>query len=101
MANDLDQNPLVYDTVVAAAATTVTEHLLITAIRLVDSANDWEDGDAWIVQDQFGKPVWEHRLTAPGAVADLQTSFSPPLAVHGLAVPTLASGKVYIYFLRP
>lgn len=96
MANDITCNPIIIDT--AATTEIVTNLIHVTHIRLVDSGNDIADADQAILQNSAGKVVWEHRVTAPGMVADMQTAFVPSLAVRGLICPTLTHGKVYVYY---
>jgi hypothetical protein len=96
MANDITCNPLIIDT--AAATAIVSNVIHITNIRLVDSGNDIADGDQAILTNLAGKTVWEHRVTTPGMVGDLQTPFSPSFKVAGLICPTLTHGKVYVYY---
>jgi len=88
MANIL-KNPMVIDT--PSGSVIYAQEIIVQAFRWVSPAA--VAGHQCVVQDKNGIPVWES--VASGAnyedVDHLEFSF------FGLIVPTLASGKLYIY----
>ena len=92
MANALG-NPYILDTVTDSFSPTGEFHH-VYAIR-------WTSGslaDAISLQDAAGNVKW----SATGTIANNvdQTVFNPPLEFNGMKVPTLGSGKVYVYAKR-
>lgn len=90
MANDATANPIIVDT--AGASLVVDRTVTVRGVR-------WEGattaGNEAIIQDAGDREVWK-------AVADaanfLHESALPWKASGGFKVPTLDSGKLYIYY---
>lgn len=66
--------------------------LKLAALRYV--SNTASAGDSVIVKDGAGKTIWETRATGAQYVEESRV----PLEATGIAVTTLTSGKLYIYF---
>ena len=95
MANDLDHNPWVVDT--ASATLLTTEDVYLEALRWVGAT---VDGHQVLVKDGSGNIIFES--LANGANFIDERSFGaeysgPRRVVGGIAVSTLASGKLYIH----
>ena len=93
MANVIAGNPYVLDTVTDSVSPALAFHE-VYAVR-------WTSGslaDAISLQDAAGDVKW----SATGTIANNvdQTSFNPPLMMNGIKIPTLGSGKVYVYAKR-
>lgn len=88
MANNLTSNPWVIDTPGAS---------LLFAGDIYVEHFEWSTyaaGATCVVQDRFGKTIWQ-----PTAASDQQEVRSSKVdKVHGIAVPTLTSGKLFVYF---
>lgn len=90
MANDTSANPFVLDT--------VTDSLFAAGAYFDIYAVRWTSGslaDAVSLQDMDSAVKW----SATGTIANNvdQTVFNPPLVMNGIKIPTLGSGKVYVY----
>ena len=97
IANDLTGNPLVIDT--ASATPIMTDDVYLDAIRWVGATTA---GHQAVVKDNKGTPDTIYEGLANGANFIDERSFGaeysgPRRVVGGLAVPTLDSGKLYIY----
>lgn len=93
MANTTANNPFVLDT--------VTDSLFATGQWFNVFAVRWTSGsvaDAVSLQDIDGNVKW----SATGTIANNvdQSVFDPPLIFNGMKIPTLGSGKVYVYCKR-
>lgn len=93
MANDITGNPYILDTATDSVSPTGAFHE-IYMVR-------WTSGsvaDAISLQDAAGKVKW----SATGTIANNvdYSYFQPALAMNGLKIPTLGSGKVYVYAKR-
>lgn len=94
MANAYNSiNPYILDTVTDSMSPAGEYHEVYAII--------WASGslaDAISVQDAAGNVKW----SATGTIANncYQTAFDPPLVMNGIKIPTLGSGKVYIYARR-
>jgi outer membrane protein assembly factor BamB len=88
MAN-LFKNPIVIDT--PSGSVIYTQEIRVQAFRWVAPAA--VAGNTCVVQDKNGTPIWESVASGTNYedVDHLEFSF------YGLIVPTLASGKLYIY----
>ena len=98
MANDLTGNPWVVDT--ASATPITTDDVFLDTIRWVGATTA---GHQAIVKDNKGTPDTIYEGLASGANFIDERSFGaeyagPRRVVGGLAVTTLSSGKLYIYF---
>ena len=95
MANVTSGNPLIIDTLTATAIMASTEKFKLLAAV-------WTSGslaNVCSVQDAAGIVKWE--VTGSVASACIQTSFTDcDLVFNGLKVPTLDTGKVYLYIKR-
>jgi hypothetical protein len=94
MANNVSRNPLVIDT--AGGSPITTQQLRIRKLRWVGGS---AAGHQAIVQDQFGNVFWESIAAGANYVeeTDFSTDLTQRTVVSGLTVPTLGSGKLYIY----
>lgn len=94
MGNVLNKQPIVIDT--AGATVLFTDTLFI---RRIEWVNGTTVGHTAIVRDQNGNTFWEASL--PVALQPVAADFSDKRdtarRIDGLVVPTLASGKLYIY----
>lgn len=54
------------------------------------------EDDAVIVLDGQGNPVWEVTASGANACPPLDV-FVPPILIRGFQVPTLTSGRLYVY----
>lgn len=89
MANSLTSNPWVIDT--PGAAVLFTTNVLVSHIEFALYSTQ---GDQVLVKDRFGKVIW-----AASGAADLQEVRSGNIGwIYGLAVSTLDSGMVRIYY---
>lgn len=88
--SDITNNPLTIDAASATALTTVT--FVATKIRWVGGTTA---GHTVSVQNNAG--TVKFAAEAVGANYSESEHFDPPLIFEGLKVPTLASGKIYIY----
>ena len=94
MANDITSNPLIADT---ASATTLTDGTFkATKIRWVGGTTA---GHTVSVQDK--NSIVKFAAEATGANYTESEHFDPPLILEGVKVPTLGSGKIYIYVASP
>lgn len=95
MANVLNQNPYVIDT--ASATVLLTVPIRIKKIRWVGGTTLNHTAS---IQDQNSNVFWES--TCPGQSYVEETDFttydSQSAVMNGLKVPTLGSGKVFIYY---
>lgn len=90
MANDVTGVPLIIDT---AGSSTLTDYTFTaTKIRWVGATTA---GHTVSVQNKNG--VVKFAGEATGANYSESEHFDPPLIFEGLKVPTLGSGKIYIY----
>ncbi len=94
MANVLNQNPIIIDT--AAGTVLLTVPIRVKKIRWVGGTTL---GHTVSVQDQNSHEFWAS--TCPGSSYVEETDFTTYLhqsaVMNGLKVPTLGSGKLYIY----
>ena len=95
MANSYNNvNPYILDTVTDTAVSPSGEFHEVYLVR-------WTSGslaDGISVQDAAGNVKWSATGTAASNVD--QTKFDPPLVMNGIKIPTLDSGKVYMYAKR-
>lgn len=94
MANSFADNPFVIDTVSAVSAVAVGSFLEVYKIL-------WASGstaDTAIVQDAAGVLKWSS--TNPLVGTNVESSFNPPLVMNGVLVPTLTSGRIFMYVKR-
>jgi hypothetical protein len=88
MPNSLTSNPWVIDTPGAAilfAGDVYIEHM---------EWSQYQAAATCTVQDRFGKVIWQ-----PGPASDLEEVRTGKVEkVHGISVPTLSSGKLWVYF---
>jgi len=91
MANVFKGDVWVIDT--AAATVISTDELYFQAIRWVSTGA--AAGHRVVLEDADGNVVWETYSTGANYVEESQV----PLHMHGLVVPTLASGVLYLYHL--
>lgn len=98
MANSLTTNPIVVDTANAGAALIASgQPLLVSAIKAVGLTTAGHTG---VVQDANGKAFWECIAATTNYATQLETFAALPngaRTLNGLKVPTLASGKIYIW----
>lgn len=94
MANSTTLNPLVIDTAGGSAILTTT--IRVRKIRWTGGSTA---GHAAVVQDQNGNAFWESLASGANYVeeSDFSTIDSNAIRINGLKVPTLGSGKLYIY----
>jgi hypothetical protein len=93
MSNDLTQNPWVVDT---ASATPITSDAVrVAKFRWVGGTTA---GHECKITNAAGTAILFSSFAAGANHVDEQTHEIHTLFAAGLAVPTLASGKVYIYF---
>lgn len=91
MANDITNNPWIIDT----AASTV-----ISSVQLTIKSFYWDVGasgaadDALSVTDKDGKVKFEAHASAKNDAIGINVGNLP---CHGLIVPTLAHGKLFVY----
>ncbi len=94
MANNLQQNPLIIDT--ASGSALLTHAFRIKKIRWVGGTTA---GHEAVLQHQNGQVFWAS--VCPGANYVEETDFSlmgqHRTVLNGIKVPTLGSGKLYIY----
>jgi hypothetical protein len=91
MSNDVTRSPLILDT----AGSTIYNPGGIAVKRVRWESVSASAGDTVVIQDAGGRVLWES--IAPGSNftdSDLLETIWPT----GFKVPTLASGKLYIYF---
>jgi hypothetical protein len=95
MANDITKWPLVIDT--ASGTAVLTSSLRIKKIRWVNATTA---GHQASIQDQNGNIFWESIASGANYVeeSDFSTEESHRPVLYGLKVPTLGSGKLYLYF---
>lgn len=94
MANVYTGYPYILDTVTDTAVSPSGEFHEVYQVR-------WTSGslaDAISLQDAAGNVKWS--TTGTIANATDQTQFNPPIQFNGIKIPTLGSGKVYIYAKR-
>lgn len=90
MANDISGNPLIIDTAAATNVWPQGGNLNVRHFEFVDYA---AGTDNVIVTDRNGRRVWSANGTA-----DLDNIISQEIGwIRGLIVPTLSSGKLYVY----
>jgi len=98
MANALQQNPIIVDTVSAAAL--LTHPLRVTKIRW-DAVGHATDDHVASIKDQRSVLKWKDTLTSLGTIGELvqpiESDFNPPLFMDGLLVDVLGGGVLYIY----
>ncbi|MGL5936025.1 MAG: hypothetical protein ACRCZI_10460 [Cetobacterium sp.] len=94
MANEFSRYPIVIDT--PGAGDILTTPIRIKKIRWVNATTA---GHQAVVQDQNGNIFWETIASGPNYVeeSDFSTDMSNRVVINGLEVPTLSSGKLYIY----
>ena len=94
MANDLTGNPLKIDT--ADPGAIITTDIKISKIRWVGATTA---GHQAVVHDQNSNLFWESICPGDNYVeeSDFTTTNQNKRTIHGLIVPTLGSGKLYIY----
>ncbi len=90
MSNDLTQNPWIIDT---AASTTIStdNNLKLNYVRWVNATTS---GHQCVIQNEDGMVIWESYANAANYVERDQLKRT----INGMIVPTLDSGKLYIYF---
>jgi hypothetical protein len=99
MSATITGNPIVVAAADASSTAIFTNPLKIKAI-VWDSGTSGAVADQAVVQDKDAKAKWSATL----AVAKDTISsplFVPPLLSHGLLVPTLSHGTLYIYLDGP
>lgn len=98
MANNLTGNPLVIDTANAGAALIPAgQPIPISAIKYIGATTA---GHEAVVQDANGNPWWDDIAFSTNYASDLESFVDVPLSVrtlNGLKVPTLGSGRIYIW----
>lgn len=90
MANLTSQNPIIIDT--AGAGVILTRAIAVNCIRWVGATTA---GHTAIIQDASGIEKWAASATATNLTQESLVEAKVPWV--GLIVPTLASGKLYIY----
>lgn len=94
MANDLTKNPWIVDT--AGATPLTTDKILVRKIRWTGATTS---GHTAVVKDGQARNVFESVATVTGSNTPEDVSFFGEEGnFRGLAVTTLASGKLYIYY---
>ncbi len=95
MGNDLTKNPWLVDT--AASTVLSADALRIRGVRWVGATTA---GHAATITDKNARIVWTSVATGANYVeSDMINTGDRGWDWDGLAVPTLASGKLYIEFL--
>lgn len=98
MPNVLNTNPMVIDT--AAASAVVTRMVAIMGFHWVPS-DAVAAGDEVVVTDKDGNVIYHNNVGDNGTAADSHRAaavmFPRPLTAHGLIIPTLDDGTLYIY----
>jgi hypothetical protein len=91
VANDLTRRPWIIDT---PSATNITnDRVRLGTIRWVGAGT--AAAGAAVVADGAGRVVWENVASGANTADESVLEFD----VEGLRVPTLAAGKLYIYYL--
>lgn len=94
MANATDQNPWIIDT---AGATVLTADRVRCNLRWVGATTA---GHGCIIKNAAGKTVWESVAAGANNVeSDQLNGGGGPFNFDGIAVTTLASGRLYIEFV--
>jgi hypothetical protein len=90
MSNDVTMSPLIIDTA-GASDLMLNKNICIERIRWVGATTA---GHTAVVQNGAGRVIWAGHAKANNDVddSDVNQWFT------GLIVPTLASGKLYIYY---
>ena len=96
MANVTTGNPLIIDTLTSTAILATSERFQLLAVRWVSGST----ADVCSVQDGAGTVRWEAVGNAANFMTDTVFPDEMPLNFNGLKVPTLGSGKVYLYIKR-
>ena len=96
MANATTGNPIIIDTLTATAILATSERFQLLAVQWVSGST----ANVCSVQDGAGTVRWE--AVGSGANYTLPVIFPSTLSLvfNGLKVPTLDSGKVYLYVKR-
>ena len=99
MANVLTQNPIIVDTLSAAAL--ITQPLRVKKIRWVPAATGAVD-DEVIVKNKHGAVMWRNLITDIGTVGQVLEAVESDFedfVIDGLLVDTLtsSSGSLFIY----
>lgn len=89
MANSVDKNPIVIDT----AGSTIFNSGGV-AVKLVRWVGGTTAGHTVVIQDAAGRVLWASVATGDNFV---DQSLLETVWPEGFKVPTLASGKVYVY----
>lgn len=92
MANDLTASPLIIDT--ASSTMLVEVPIFIKRIRWVGATTA---GHQVIIQDVNGRVLWES-VAAGANNVESESQDAVGLWPTGFKVPTLGSGKLYIYY---
>ena len=93
MANDLTANPWVVDT---ASATAITaDKIRVDKFRWIGGTTA---GHTCIVKNSAGKTVWSSIAAGANFIDDSSNASAHLFDCKGIAVTTLASGILYIYF---
>jgi len=95
MANVTTGNPLLIDTSTATAILT-TDRFELLGVRCVSGTT----ANICTVQDAAGVTKWESIGNAANFIDESQFDTDLCLNFNGLKVPTLDSGKVYLYIKR-
>lgn len=94
MANNIQNNPLIIDT--AGAGTLISTPFRIKKVRWVGGTTA---GHEATITDQNGTVFWTSVAVGVNYVeeTDFSTMDRARTVLNGLKVPTLGSGKLYIY----
>lgn len=95
MANNLTFNPLRLDT--ASGSVLTTESYRVKKIRWVGGTTA---GHQVILQDQHSNTLWETVASGSNYVeeTDFTWNTTNTVVLSGIRLPTLGSGKLYIYY---
>ena len=94
MANVITGNPYILDTVTDTAVSPSGAFHEVYCVRWVSGSL----ADTILLQDAAGNTKWSASGTTASNVD--QTKFDPPIEFNGIKIPTLDTGKVYIYGKR-
>jgi hypothetical protein len=95
MANVTTGNPFIIDTATATAII-ASDRFQLLAVRWVSGST----GNVCTIQDAAGTTRWESVGEVANFVDDTEFPDELELNFNGLKVPTLDSGKVYLYVKR-
>jgi len=95
MANNTAGNPFIIDTATATAIL-ATDRFQLLSVQWVSGSI----ADVCSVQDAAGAVKWEVIQSVTNATQSLAFPDELELTFNGLKVPTMATGKVYLYVKR-